>query len=421
MKKRVLILGGGYGGIFAGANLSIENSFDITIVDKNPYHQLLQQIHYLVSRLKEPKEITVDLATLFGNGEKGISILNAMVASIDLNERAVKVKRVEGAEETLGYDYVIIALGAETQYFGIEGAQQYCLPFRSVEDALRIREGIEALSSRSAVVIVGGGPTGVSLAAALLEMPAVKNNIKIIIVDSSEKLLPGWDRRLSATAEKTLVARGAEIQGGKKIVKVAPHSVTFDSGEQCLSNFTIWTAGVKGQSLQTHPQVERTKSGRILVDRYSRITGFEDAFALGDISEFTLVDSEGHKKTSPQLAQFAVRQARFVAKVISKKERGMQPEETFNFSQRGHTIALGKNSVGLLGGLLVTGRMCDYTEDSIVDNLVTEVSSRHHGISARASAAECEMKKSPDRNTEYPEAFDFITYATSRGFTDLVP
>ncbi len=423
-KKCVMILGAGYGGIFAAANLCkrYEGMFNITIIDKNPYHQLLQQIHFLISGMKEADDITIPVQDLFGDRDHDISVVTASAESIDFNSKTVSTNHDDGGGRTtaLSYDYIIIALGAETQYFGVDGARQHCLPFRSVQDALKIKERVESLTVRSTVVIAGGGPSGVSLAAALCELPAVKrNNIKIKIIDSSDNLLPGWDERLSVTSEKALAARDIEIVTGSRIVRVGRDFVNLDSGEKLSSDCTIWTAGVKGCSIKTVPEVKRTKSGRIVVDRYSRVPGFEDAFAVGDISAYEFIEESGKRTPAPQLAQFAVRQARFVADNIARKERGECLNDTLSFIQRGHTIALGANNIGLLSGLIVTGRMCDYTEDSIVDNFITEIKNREQGISARSHAASREIEaKHP--GMQYPAPFDFVTYATSQGFSDLV-
>jgi NADH dehydrogenase len=421
-KKRVMVLGAGYGGIFAAANLCKHELFDITIVDKNSRHQLLQQIHFVVSGIKEPEDIAIPVEELFGNQKRNdtLSAIRGTVESIDLLSKTVNIKNGRGNIDALNYDSVIIALGAETQYFGVDGAEEHCLPFRSVQDALKIKQKVEGLAAGSSVVIVGGGPTGVSLAAALIELPAARHNkIKITVIDSSDSLLPGWDERLSATSLSALRVRGIEITTGKRVAKVDRSYVSVDSGEELISDCTVWTAGVKGLGIKTVPDLEKAKSGRLVVDQYSRIPGFKDAFAIGDISAYELADPDGRTTLAPQLAQLAVRQARFVADNIARSEKGEELNGKLSFCQRGHTIALGNKNVGLLSGLLVTGRMCDYAEDTIVDNFVTEIKNKEKGISAKALAAS-EDVESQVKGLQYPAAFDFVTYATSQGFLDLV-
>lgn len=123
----------------------------------------------------------------------------------------------------------------------------------------------------------------------------------------------------------------------------------------------------------------------------------------------------GKKDALPKLAQLAVRQARFVAENITRNEKGQDLEDKFRFYQRGHTLSLGQKTISILSGLLVTGDMCNYTEDTIVDNFIMEIKHKEQGISAKALAA----TKDAD-TSEYPAVFDFVTYATSDAFSDLV-
>ena len=426
MGKKVVVLGAGYGGIFAAANLCKHKIFDIVIIDKNPYHQLLQQIPYIVSGAKDSANITIRLEELFRDeiAEGFLRIFHAIIKNIDLMRRTIKLQQVSdtGSDENLQYDYLIISLGAETHYFGVDGAEKHCMTFRSVQDAIKIRQIIESLPTNSNVVVGGGGPTGVSLAAALSEMDAVREKeLRIKILDAAETLLPGWDARLIATSERVLAAKGVQIITDEKIKRVSSNFLQTESGKEIESDCTIWTAGVKGYGISISPEVERTNAGRIVVDRYSRIPGFENAFAIGDISAFEILDSKENmmmmsSNLTPQLAQFAVRQARFVAENIARKEKGDEMNDKFTFSQRGHTILLGNKSIGLLSGLLVTGRMCDYAEDSVVDNFIMEIKNKEKGISAKALKATENMESSQ----EYLAAFNFVTYVTSEAFLDLV-
>ena len=426
MRKKVVILGAGYGGIFAAANLCRDKIFDIILIDKNPYHLLLQQIPHIVSRGKDPDDITVHLAELFREerSEGYLKVFHAIIKGVDLMSKTVKLEQVGSVGavvESVQYDYLIISLGAETHYFGVDNAEKHCLTFRSLQDAIKIRQTVESLAANSIVIVGGAGPSGVSLAAALSEMDAVKGkNLKIKVLDYSATILPGWDARLAATSKKVLEAKGVQIITNERIRVVTSNFLQTESGKKINSDCTIWTAGVKGySSISITPEVVRTNTGRIVVDRYSQIQGFENAFAIGDISAFAIVDSNVGKSSNeiaPQLAQFAVRQARFVAENIARREKGEQMIDKLTFSQRGHTILLGNKSLGLLSGLLVTGRMCDYAEDSIVDNFITEIKNKEKGISAKALKAAESMESSE----QFPVAFNFVTYATSKAFLDLM-
>ena len=426
MRKKVVILGAGYAGIFAAANLCRAKIFDIILIDKNPYHLLLQQIPYVVSGEKDPEDITICLAELFSDeiAEGLLKIAHATIRGVDLMTKTITLEGVRAGAaavaESLKYDYLIISLGAETHYFEIDGAEKHCLTFRSLRDAIKIRQKVESLSANSTVIVGGAGPSGLSLAAALSEMDVLREKeLKIGIVDSASTILPGWDVRLAATSKHVLEAKGVQIITGEKIRIVTSNFLETESGKKIESDCTIWTAGVKGYGIPVAPEVERTNAGRIIVDRYSRIPAFENVFAIGDISAFKIVNSKVSKtddNIAPQLAQFAVRQARFVAKNIARKEKGHEMIDELNFSQRGHTILLGNKSLGLLSGLLVTGKMCEYAEDSIIDNFIAEMKKKENGISSKAPKTIEHMEVSD----KFPASFNFVTYVTSKAFLNLI-
>jgi NADH:ubiquinone reductase (H+-translocating) len=430
MKKKVLILGAGYGGAFAAAYLCKEREyFDITLIDHSSHMELIQQISYIVLGTKDAGDVTVRVDNLFRKeiGEGQLEFVEALVESIDLNNNTIRVSKNGKSSQDHKYDYLIIALGSETGYFGISGAKENTLSFRSVHDALEIRKGLSSLDDNSTIIIGGGGPTGISLATALAESDMLHGkNVEIKIMDASDSLLSGWDPRLIKTSEKVLTSTGIEILTGKKIKEIRPKSVITESGDEIRSDCTIWTAGVKGRSIKIVPELEKTRSNTIPVDKYFKLFGFDNAFAIGDICEFrpgSNQDKDSMKappphSPPPKLAQLAVRQGRFVAENIIKREKGENLNEEFRFFQRGHTISLGHKSIAILNGLLVTGNMCNYTEDTIVDNFITEIKNREQGISVKAQAATNDVAGAEE--TDYPAAFDFVTYATSRAYMELV-
>ena len=249
MKKRVLILGAGYGGIFAAAHLCKENEhYSISLIDKNPYLQLVQQIPYIISDSKRQKDITVKISELFANQMHTghLEFIQAVVEGINLENQTVRVSahRKERGIKEYQYDYLIVSLGSDTQYFNITGAKENSLPFRSVQDALEIKEKLSALPENSTIIVGGGGPTGVSLAAALSESQLVNGkNIQIKIIEASDNLLPGWDPRLSKASQKILSSKGIKILTGRTIKKITSRSAITDLGEEIISGCTIWTAG----------------------------------------------------------------------------------------------------------------------------------------------------------------------------------
>jgi NADH:ubiquinone reductase (H+-translocating) len=385
-------LGGGYAGIFAAANLiNKRGDVKIIIIDKNPYHQLLQQIHPIPANIKIPEYLTLKINDLLKNDA---DFFEDSLESINLDKRRVITKT--GIEYS--YNYIIIALGATDAYYNVKGAQQYSHSFRSVSDALKLREAITKLPSDSVIVICGGGATGISLAGALSETFGEK--IKIKVVDAQDNILAEWDPRLVKTAKKILSERNVEILTGQPVKEISNSSVVVDSNIKVNCDLTVWTAGIKGFDIKTTPHVKTTKSKRIIVNKYSQIEGFDNAFAVGDISAFTLEKGV----LSPQLAQFAVRQARNVAKNIMRKEGG-EPMIELDYSQKGQILSLAE-MYRADKWYLVTGALCEYAEDFVIDNYIAAIENRGKGIPALAYEN--------DVVSQISTSLNFMTYAASR-------
>jgi NADH:ubiquinone reductase (H+-translocating) len=362
------------------------------IIDKNPYHQLLQQIHLIPANIKIPEYLTLKINDLIKNDA---DFFEDSLESINLDKRRVITKT--GKEYS--YNYIIIALGATDAYYNVKGAQQYSHSFRSVNDALKLREAITKLPSDSVIVICGGGATGISLAGALSETFGEK--IKIKVVEAQDNILAEWDPRLVKTAKKILSERNVEILTGQLVKEISNSSVVVGSNIRVNCDLTVWTAGIKGFDIKTTPHVKTTKSERIIVNKYSQIEGFDNAFAVGDMSAFTLENGV----LSPQLAQFAVRQARNVAKNIMRKEGG-EPMIELDYSQKGQILSLGRRCIGLINGILVTGALCEYAEDFVIDNYIAAIENRGKGIPALAYEN--------DVVSQISTSLNFMTYAASR-------
>lgn len=389
---KIVILGAGYAGVFAAANLCKHVDIEILLIDKNPYHQLLQQIHHVTSGTKRPDEITFSIKELFQNDA---SFMQSSVESIDLENKIVNT----GNNMKVSYDYLIVALGASILYYRIQGAQEHSYPFRSVNDAIKLNEVINTLHAGSTIAICGGGATGISLAGALSDVVGSKFRIKVI--EAHSNILLEWDRRIVEIATKNLLENNVEIIAGNPIMEITQSSITLQSGNKIASDLTIWTAGIKGFDIKITQQIEKTKSGRFFVDNYNRIKGFENVFAIGDISAFTLPNGQ----TAPQLAQFAVRQARSVAKNIVRNVKGEQMKE-LKYSSSGQILSLGRTNIGLLGGIPLTGFLCNYAEDFIIDNYIAALKNRGHGLPALVY----------DNNiaSEISTPLNFLSYATTR-------
>jgi NADH dehydrogenase len=375
---RVLILGGGYAGIFAASNFCKNKNVQVTLVSDSPQLQLLQNIHRVASGELRPSDISLDIRGIIG---KDIIFVKGKSEKVDLVAKQAEIVLIEsGMVQIIQYDCLIIAIGAKNAYFGIKGARENTLSLRSVDDSIKLDRIIKTLPQGSILTIAGGGATGLSLTGALSEKYG--NKIKIRVIEAQKEVLPGWDPLIIEMVKGKLEKnKNLEILRGKPIIEIGLHSITLSSGETLQTNVTVWTAGIGGQDLNIIPEVKRSDSGRIIVNKYSQVLWsdggvLDNVFAIGDISAFPL-DNEG--KMSPQLAQFAVRQARNVAKNILRKESGEEMIE-LEYLQKGQIISLGTNCMGTLNGFPISGWLCENTEDFVIDNYIKAVLNRGEGL-----------------------------------------
>jgi NADH dehydrogenase len=402
---RVLILGGGYAGIFAATNLCKNKNVQVTLVSDSPRLQLLQNIHRVASGELQPGDITLDIQGILGDG---VFFVKGKSEKVDLVAKQAEIVLTEsGMVQIIEYDYLIIAIGAKNAYFGIKGARENTLSLRSVDDSIKLDRIIKSLPQGSILTIAGGGASGLSLAGALSEKYG--NKIRIRVIEAQKEVLPGWDPIIIQMVKGKLEKNeNLEILRGKPIIEIGPDSVTLSSEETLQTNVTVWTAGIGGQDLDIIPTVKRTGSGRIIVNKYSQVLRsdggvFDNVFAIGDISAFQL-DNEG--KMSPQLAQFAVRQARNVAKNILRKESGEEMIE-LEYLQKGQLISLGKNCMGTLNGFPISGWLCENTEDFVIDNYIKAVLNRGEGLEGK-------VYDGNSIGTEIVTSFNFISYLCRR-------
>ena len=402
---RVLILGGGYAGIFAASNLCKNKNVQVTLVSDGPQLQLLQNIHRVTSGELQPRDITLDIQGILG---KDVIFVKGKSEKVDLVAKQAEIVLTEcGMVQTIQFDYLIIAIGAKNEYFGIKGARENTLSLRSVDDSIKLHRIIKSLPQGSILTIAGGGATGLSLAGALSEKYGKK--IRIRVIEAQKEVLPGWDPIIIEMVKGKLEKnKNLEILRGKPITEIGPHSIVLSSGETLQTNMTVWTAGIGGQNITIIPEAKRIGSGRIIVNKYSQVLRsdggiFDNVFAIGDISAFQL-DNDG--KLSPQLAQFAVRQARNVAKNILRKESGEEMIE-LEYLQKGQIISLGIHCMGTLNGFPISGWLCENTEDFVIDNYIRALLNRGEGLEGM-------VYDGNSIGTEIVTSINFISYLCRR-------
>ena len=371
--KRICILGSGYAGLFCAANLLADydnrNKYEIIIFDQNSYHQLLQQIHLVSANIKKPTDISFSIYDLM---KDDIKFYKELVVGVNLDKQNIFTAN----NKEYNFDYVIIALGSSNAFFGLKGAKEYSQSFRSLDDAIKLQKKIQNLKDYN-IIICGGGATGISLAGAISETS--KDNLNITIVEAQPDILPGWNPKLVEAIKKFLIKNKINLITNNPIKEVYPSSVVLGDGTIIENSLSIWTAGVKGSDIQIIPEVKKTRSNRIIVNKLSQIGGYTNAFAVGDISAFPLDNGQ----ISPQLAQFAVRQAMNIAKNILRKEKGEKMVE-FHYEQHGSILSLGNRCIGMINGIIISGSLCQYVEDFLIDNYIKTIKNRGRGISSLA-------------------------------------
>lgn len=360
---RVVIVGAGLGGLKL-AMLLRKSGFQVVIVDKNNYNQFPPLIYQVASAGLEPSSISFPLRRIF-QGYKHYFCPMAEVRDIDVKEKAIHT-----SVGTIHYNYLVLAMGGTTNFFGNEDIERHALPMKTVEDAMALRNHILQALERAETeensekrqkymnfVIVGGGPSGVEIAGALAEMkkdivpkdyPDLADRMHIYLLNSGQRLLKAMDPKSSATAERDLKKMGVHVRNGWRVTGYKDDVISVNNGETTIESATvIWVSGIKANTIGGVPEEAIGHAGRLLTDRFNRVKGMDDVFAIGDQS---LVEGDPDWKLGhPQLAQVALQQAAYVARNIIRTEKG-QEMEPFVYKDLGTMATIGrKRAVAEIG------------------------------------------------------------------------
>lgn len=354
-QKRIVIVGGGFAGLTLAQKLEKSN-YQIVLLDKNNYHQFQPLFYQVAMAGLEPSSIVFPFRKAFQNS-KNVFIRVTEVTRINRSKKCL--------ETPLGicnYDYLILAIGADTNFFGNEQVARLSIPMKSVSEALYLRNRVlidleKALSTTDYdtrqglidIVIVGGGPTGVEVAGALAEMkkyilpkdyPELPcDEIDIYLIQGGNRLLPGMSEDASAKAYHFLESLGVEIRLNTRVVDFDGEYAYMKDGTQIRTNKLIWAAGITGNRVGGLPEESITWGKRLAVNRFNQVAGVEDIYAIGDIA---YMEEEAYPKGHPQVAQVAMQQAKLLAKNLKGLHKGknMQP---FSYKDLGSMATIGRN------------------------------------------------------------------------------
>jgi len=400
-RKKILILGGGFGGVAVLNKLQdrfqTDVSVDITIVSKDNYLLFTPMLHEIASGMIETRHIVTPIRT-FCNRSR---FYCASVESIDLENKKVQITSslapilhdiqysIESTERNskyLYYDYLVIAVGSETKFFGMSDVQQNALTIKSLDDAIRLRNHIISLLEQAdqllpesdynnkhieipknllTFVIVGGGFAGVETAGELNDFVRDSindfyhnidsKNVKFVIVQSGNRLLPEMSEELGQFALKSLRKKGIEIILNNRVIGASKDNAKLKDGRIIPTKTIIWSGGVAPDSLVSNLIcMHDDKSGRIIVDKYLEIPRHKGVYSLGDCA---LIIDPNTGNPYPPTAQHAVREGATVAKnIIAEIEGKLDKKEVFDYKTRGMMASIGKRTgVGNLFGIQVHG------------------------------------------------------------------
>jgi len=365
-RPRVVIVGAGFGGLWAARTLA-DAEAEVLLVDRHNYHTFLPLLYQVAAAELEPEGIATPARHIL-RSLSGVSFHMAEVEGIDFQRRTVTA---DGAP--LPYDYLIVATGSASHFFGVAGAAEYAFELKTLEQGIALRNRIiasfekatrepEATVRRKLLTfaIVGGGATGVEFAGALAELihgPLKKDfpdldfrDVRILLLEGGESLLPGMPGTLGAYALDRLGRLGVEVHLAAAVERVTADSVVLRGNVVLPAMTVVWTAGVRGDPGARQWGLPTAADGRVRVLPTLQVPGHGEAFVIGDLA---LVEAEGHPL--PMIAPAAVQEGSAAAANILRLMEGKTPSP-FAYRDRGAMVTIGRNAaVVRLGQRSFTG------------------------------------------------------------------
>ena len=354
-KKRIVIIGGGFGGLNIIKNID-KKKYDVLLLDRNNYHSFPPLFYQIASSGLDPGSISFPFRRELRKGKvKGAKFNMGDVKTINFENKTVTTQY-----ETISYDSLIIAAGTTNNFFGIEGLKEQVYTLKSVGEAMRCRDEIlfrleqacitkdpEKRRKLLSFIVIGGGPTGVEIAGAIGEMKryvlhreylSLKiDDLKVTLIEGTDRLLRTMSEDSSREALEYLGHLMVDVKLQKTMQSYKDNIITLADGEELYSEMVIWTAGVTGEPFTFEGGTpEITRGNRFVVDEFNRVQGVDDVYAIGDISYHA---NNTYPYGCPQLAQVAIQQAVTLAKNLNK---GVM-EKVFTYNDKGSMATVGRN------------------------------------------------------------------------------
>ncbi len=351
-KKKVIIIGAGFGGLTAAKELNTAG-FEILLIDRTNHHLFQPLLYQVATAALSPADIAVPIRYVFSK-QKNVTVLLGEVTHVDLDKRKVFLE-----DKEFIYDYLIIATGTRHSYFGNERWEKYAPGLKTLDDALKIRENILFSMEQAELietpferekyltfVVIGGGPTGVEMAGAIAEISKetiIKDfrrikpeETKVILIEAADKILSSYSEYLSTSAQSTLEKMGVDVKLNAKVIDIDKHGVYLIEGFIPTTN-VIWAAGNNASPLLKSLNTELDRAGRVVTDFDLSVKSFDNVFVIGDAANYK--DEKGN--TLPGVAQVAMQQGKYIASNISA---GIEKSnrKRFRYVDKGSMATIGK-------------------------------------------------------------------------------
>lgn len=358
-KKRVVIVGGGLGGLRLAEDL-YGSGMQVVLIDKNNFHQFPPLIYQIASAGIDPSSISFPFRQIFRK-RKDFYFRMAEARMVDTEKKILQTSIGK-----IDYDYLVLAAGATTNFFGNKNIEEWAIPMKTVPEAMGLRNALLSNFERALtcateeerqellnVVIVGGGATGVEIAGALAEMrryvipydyPDMDSSLMhIYLIEAGDRLLAGLSQESSQKAYEFLKSMGVDIQFGKMVTDYRDHKVIMKDGTEIPTRTFLWVSGIRANAMPGIDESHMGRGFRFKVDEYNRIPGVEDVFAIGD--QCLQTSDAAYPNGHPQVAQVAIQQAKNLAKNLKLIDKGADSSEltAFHYKNLGSMATIGRN------------------------------------------------------------------------------
>lgn len=365
-QPRVVILGAGFGGLWAARSLA-HTAADVVLLDRNNYHTFLPLLYQVAAAELSPEDIVYPVRSMLRR-LSNVQFLLSDIQRIDLSSKTVSANG-----QAIVYDYLILAMGSVTHFFGVPGAAEHAFHLKTLEQGIDLRNQILSCFERAhheqdrdsrrrllTFTIVGGGPTGVEFAGALAELirgPLTKDyrhidfhEVRVVLLEAQKALLAGLPEKISAYAQKRLQRMGVDLYLGTMVSEVTGTSVKLKDGTVIPTDTVIWTAGVRGDPMAERWGLPTSGGGRVRVLPTLQLADHPEVYVAGDLAQ-----TEQNGRPLPMIAPVAVQQGTIAARNILRQMKEEDPVP-FHYFDLGTMVTIGRNAaVAHIGGLALSG------------------------------------------------------------------